>query len=183
MSESTTIADRMRNARKAASLSQRELASLAGVGVSTITDIEYRLDDGDGWGSAVSFGETTTGTYATTAEPGDLVQIRLVTGAGSGDWSNTEIVPVVFADDFSGRAENVLLGADAAWTFLRNPNGSDGDAVTLNSSSQNIRRESGNGTGIPFYTLNASGDLPANQRAQITIGALTSTLESAASAL
>lgn len=40
MSESTTIADRMRNARKAASLSQRELASLAGVGVSTITDIE-----------------------------------------------------------------------------------------------------------------------------------------------
>jgi len=74
-------------------------SSLPNDGGSAITDLEYRLDTGSGFGSAVSFGETTTGTYATTGEEGDLVQVRAVNAIDDGDWSTSKAVPAVSTGD------------------------------------------------------------------------------------
>jgi len=81
------------------------ISSLPDDGGSDITDVEYRVNEG----SPVSFGETTTGTYSTTAEEGDDVQIRTVNAEGEADWSDTKVVPSAspwaeFDEEASGEA-------------------------------------------------------------------------------
>jgi hypothetical protein len=55
------------------------ISTLPDDGGSALTDIEYRVNSG----SAVSLGETTTGTYSITASDGDDVEIRAVNAVSS----------------------------------------------------------------------------------------------------
>lgn len=73
------------------------ITALPSDGGSAITDIQYRVDTGSGFGAAVSFGDTATGTYATTAEEGDDVQIMAINAEGAADWSDTKDVPEAIA--------------------------------------------------------------------------------------
>jgi hypothetical protein len=58
-------------------------------GGAPITDIEYRVNGGE----AVSFGETTTGSYPIVADEADEVEIRAVNAVDPGDWSDVKVVP------------------------------------------------------------------------------------------
>ena len=155
--------------------------ALPASGGSAITDLEYRIDGG----AAVSFGQTTVGTFATTAEEGDDVQIRAVNAIGAADWSDTKEVPAAtagfFEDDFDGRFEDTPLGDDPAWTLLRLINGT-ADTVVITIASSDLRRGSGNSDG-GWYRLDASTALPANQYAQVTVAQATASGHAASAAL
>jgi hypothetical protein len=64
-------------------------------GGAPITDLEYRVNAG----AAVSFGETTTGSYPIVADEDDEIQIRAVNAVGAGDWSDVKVVPAAVALD------------------------------------------------------------------------------------
>jgi hypothetical protein len=65
------------------------ILTLPSDGGSALTDIEYRVNGG----TAISLGETTTGSYPITAVEGDDIQIRAVNVIGAGDWSDVKVVP------------------------------------------------------------------------------------------
>jgi len=144
-------------------------------GGSSITDIEYRIDTGSGFGAAVSFGEEGPGSYATTAEEADDIQIRAVNAVGDGDWSDTKAVPpasaVLLEDDFSERTETTLLGSDPDWTVVKYF-AAEVDGVSLIHTDKWIRRD-GSGEG-GFYRYDPSVSvLPADQFAEIDIAQST----------
>jgi len=91
------------------------ITTLPSNGGSPITNIEYRINGG----SAVSFGAAVPGTYSTTADIGDDVEIRAVNAIGTGPWSDvksitaeTEILANPNFDDTS-----VWAGTDAGTAF------------------------------------------------------------------
>lgn len=71
------------------------ISTLPDDGGSALTDIEYRVNSG----SAVSLGETTTGTYSITASEGDDIEIRAVNAVGNSAWSDTKTVTAAFDSD------------------------------------------------------------------------------------
>jgi hypothetical protein len=84
-------------------------------GGAPITDLEYRVNGG----AAVSFGETTTGSYSIVADEDDEIQIRAVNAVGAGDWSDVKVVPassVVPANAIHDRAGDPIL--DRAGNFI-----------------------------------------------------------------
>ena len=76
-------------------------------GGAPITDLEYRVNGG----AAVSFGETTTGSYPIVADEDDEVEIRAVNAVDPGDWSDVKLVP---ADAFDP-ATLFAAGEEGAW--------------------------------------------------------------------
>jgi hypothetical protein len=81
------------------------ITTLPADGGSPILDIEYRLNGG----SAVSTGETTTGSYTITAVEDDDIQIRATNAIGNGAWSDTKTVPSgIPANAIRDRATNVI---------------------------------------------------------------------------
>jgi hypothetical protein len=71
------------------------ITALPADGGAPITDLEYRVNGG----AAVSFGETTTGSYEIAADVDDEVEIRAVNAIGAGDWSDVKVVPEAAALD------------------------------------------------------------------------------------
>lgn len=104
------------------------ITTLPDDGGSALTDIEYRVNSG----SAVSLGETTTGTYSITASDGDDVEIRAVNSVGAGAWSDTKTVSSVFDPDqlFASGEEGWNIPATTSDTF-RAPNN-----LTLSTTTQ-----------------------------------------------
>lgn len=85
------------------------------------------------------------------------------------------------SDDFSGRAENVMLGDDPAWTWLRSESGS-GEAIQLSSANEELRVNAGPADGA-WYSLDSSASLSGNQFAEVVVPSLTAGSSSFASAL
>jgi hypothetical protein len=82
-------------------------------GGAPITDLEYRVNSG----TAISLGETTTGSYPITAVEGDDIQIRAVNAIGAGDWSDVKAVPGAIPDNtILDRDGNTIL--DRAGNFI-----------------------------------------------------------------
>jgi hypothetical protein len=71
------------------------ILTLPNDGGAPITDLEYRVNGG----TAISLGETTTGSYPITAVEGDDIEIRAVNAIGAGDWSDVKAVPSAFDAD------------------------------------------------------------------------------------
>jgi hypothetical protein len=89
------------------------ILTLPSDGGAPITDLEYRVNAG----AAVSFGETTTGSYPIVAVEGDDVQIRAVNAVGAGDWSDVKVVPsAIPANAIHDRAGDPIL--DRAGNFI-----------------------------------------------------------------
>jgi len=114
------------------------LNSLPDDGGSAITDIEYRVDGG----TAVSTGETTTGTHTITAADGVDVEIRAVNAVGAGAWSDTK---TVVSDAYAiGGASPELV---AAFTLAS-------DATT---AGEYFRKASSDTTFGDLFTFSRSG--------------------------
>jgi hypothetical protein len=79
-------------------------------GGAPITDLEYRVNGG----TAISLGETTTGSYPITAVEGDDIEIRAVNVIGAGDWSDVKAVPSAFDADALAYITAVETADDAA---------------------------------------------------------------------
>ena len=89
------------------------ILTLPADGGAAITDLEYRVNGG----TAVSLGETTTGSYPITADEGDDIQIRAVNAIGAGDWSDVKAVPSAIQDNtILDRGGNTIL--DRAGNFI-----------------------------------------------------------------
>jgi hypothetical protein len=81
------------------------ILTLPSDGGAPITDLEYRVNGG----TAISLGETTTGSYPITAVEGDDIEIRAVNAIGAGDWSDVKAVPAAASGvQATGGTETVI---------------------------------------------------------------------------
>lgn len=132
-------------------------------GGSAITDIEYRI----GVGSAVSFGATDIGTYATTGAAADDIQIRAVNAAGSADWSDTLTVPAPSAATIAPVVYDLAFNnVTGAFSFNLSPDALPSDIYYLiGDDAVRTTAQIKAGTGADLFgtfeavTGNESGDI------------------------
>ena len=128
------------------------ILTLPADGGAPITDLEYRVNAG----AAVSFGETTTGSYPIVADEDDEVQIRAVNAVGAGDWSDVKVVPAAVAGvQATGGTETVITQGGNFYrvhTFL-----TGGDFVVTQGGDVEYLVVAGGGGGGPRLSSGGGG--------------------------
>jgi hypothetical protein len=110
------------------------VVNLPADGGSPITDIEYDVNESNTW---ISLGQTTPGTYPSTAVVDDLVRLRAINAQGAGAPSLTKTIPALVTSVTMGSvtytfSEPVEAGLDQTGrAYVVDP----GDGVTVTAIS------------------------------------------------